>query len=313
MLKILIGDQAFKAGMDLYFARHDGEAATIEQFVACFAEASGQDLGPFSRWYDQAGTPRVTVERRQDAAGGLRLLVRQETPPTPGQPEKRPQVIPIACGFVNPDGSATPSRIIVLEGAEAEFAFPDAAPGATPSLLRGFSAPVNLEVELSDEELLTLARLDSDPFNRWQSLQSLAMKLLRRSAAAVRGGLPALTHDGWPRPGPPSCRMASRTRLSPRWRSRCRASRTSPARPAPTSIPRRSTSPAARCARRSAARSSRWRRRRGLRSPMTALILPTPLRPSAGRSATPRSTSWRWAARRRAAPPPSGSSRPRTT
>jgi aminopeptidase N len=196
MLKLLIGGEAFKAGMDLYFARHDGDAATIEQFLACFAETSGQDLSAFSRWYDQAGTPRVTVERRQDASTGLRLVLRQETPPTPGQPEKRPQVIPIACGLVNPDGTATPTRVLVLDRAEAEFTFPEAAPGATPSLLRGFSAPVNLEVELSDAELLTLARLDSDPFNRWQSLQSLAMKLLKRSAAGVREGLPALTHDG---------------------------------------------------------------------------------------------------------------------
>ncbi len=197
MLKLLIGDQAFKAGMDLYFARHDGEAATIEQFVACFAESSGRDLGPFSRWYDQAGTPRVTVQHHYDAAqGAMRLRIRQETPPTPGQPEKRPQVVPIAAGIVSANGASTPTQILVLEEAEAEFVFENVAPDATPSLLRGFSAPVNLEIELSDTELLTLARLDSDPFNRWQSLQSLAMKVLKRSAAAVRQGEPALTHDG---------------------------------------------------------------------------------------------------------------------
>ncbi len=94
--------------------------------------------------------------------------------------------------------------MLVLDRAEAEFTFPDAAPGATPSLLRGFSAPVNLEVELSDDELLRLARLDSDPFNRWQSLQSLAMKLLKRSATGVREGLPALTHDGLGTRSPPA-------------------------------------------------------------------------------------------------------------
>jgi len=195
MLKLLIGDEAFAAGISLYFERHDGEAATIEQFLACFAEASGRDLAHFSLWYEQAGTPRVSVERRyDDAARRLTLVMRQETPPTPGQPEKRPQVIPIAAGLVG--ARATPTRLLVLDAEEAEFTFEDAASDATPSLFRGFSAPVNVEIALSDAELLALARHDSDPFNRWQSLQTLAMSVLKRSVAALREGRPALTHDG---------------------------------------------------------------------------------------------------------------------
>jgi aminopeptidase N len=197
MLKLLIGAEAFAAGMDLYFQRHDGEAATIEQFLGCFAETSGRDLDHFSRWYDQAGTPRVTVAARYDeGARALRLDMRQETPPTPGQPEKRPQVVPIAAGVVGSDGWSSPTQLLVLDQAEASFTIDDVGPGSVPSLLRGFSAPVNLALDLADAELLTLARNDTDSFNRWQSLQSLAMNLLKRSAAEGRAGRPALTHPG---------------------------------------------------------------------------------------------------------------------
>jgi len=197
MLKLLIGAEAFAAGMDLYFRRHDGEAATIEQFIACFAEASGQDLAQFSRWYDQAGTPRVSVSRTYDAdRRELRLAVRQETAPTPGQPEKQPQVIPIAAALVGANGVSTPTQVFVLDRAEAVFTFPDAAPDATPSLFRGFSAPVNMALDLGEDELLALVRLDDDPFGRWQALQSLAMNLLKASTAEIRAGRPPIAHAG---------------------------------------------------------------------------------------------------------------------
>jgi aminopeptidase N len=197
MLKLLIGDEAFAAGMDLYFRRHDGDAATIEQFIACFAEASGRDLQHFSQWYDQAGTPRVSVERRYDAERrALHLTMRQSTPPTPGQPEKRPQVIPVATGLVGADGAEQGAEVLVLDHDEQVFTLTDVDPGATPSMFRGFSAPVNLSLGLTEEELLLLARRDSDPFNRWQSLQTLAMTVLTRSSAAVRAGGRPLGHDG---------------------------------------------------------------------------------------------------------------------
>jgi aminopeptidase N len=199
MLKLLIGDQAFKAGMDLYFTRHDGEAATIEQFIACFAETSGRDLVHFSQWYDQAGTPLVTVRRSYDEQSDeLALTLRQHTSATPGQPEKQPQVIPVLLGFVGQQGEAVGSdpALVVLDAPETTVRFTGIPKTAVPSLFRSFSAPVNIDLDLEDSELLTLARHDSDPFNRWQSLQTLAMRTLTRSAQAVRKGKPALAHDG---------------------------------------------------------------------------------------------------------------------
>jgi aminopeptidase N len=198
MLKLLIGDDAFKAGMDLYFARHDGDAATIEQFIACFAETSGTDLTHFSQWYDQAGTPRVAVSRSyNEVTRELVLTLSQKTPPTPGQPDKQPQVIPVALGFVdNADEASTADQtVIVLDRPELTIRFPDMAKTAVPSLFRGFSAPVNIDLDLTEQELLTLARRDRDPFTRWQSLQTLAMRTLKRSTEAVRKGRPALVHD----------------------------------------------------------------------------------------------------------------------
>jgi aminopeptidase N len=199
MLKLLIGDQAFKAGMDLYFTRHDGDAATIEQFVACFAETSGRDLTHFSQWYDQAGTPRVTVRRSYDEASNeLSLTLRQHTAATPGQLEKKPQVIPVALGFVGQNGDVAVSEqtLVILDMPETTIRFSGIPKTAVPSLFRGFSAPVNIDLDLDDRELLTLASHDSDPFNRWQSLQTLAMRTLTRSAHAVREGKPALAHEG---------------------------------------------------------------------------------------------------------------------
>jgi aminopeptidase N len=188
MLKRIIGDAAFAAGMALYFKRHDGEAATIEQFLTCFAETSGRDLTAFALWYAQAGTPRVTVGRRYDATERrLTLLVAQETPPTPGEPEKQPQVIPISYGLVSSEG-ATEDRLFVLDGASATFDIDDVPPNAVPSLFRGFSAPVNVEMDLTDAELLTLAARDSDPYNRWQAFQNLAVRQLKSLAAAFHAG-----------------------------------------------------------------------------------------------------------------------------
>jgi aminopeptidase N len=202
MLKLLIGDKAFKKGMDLYFKRHDGEAATIEQFIACFAQ-SKKDLTHFSQWYHQGGTPTVTVKRRNDPKTGLvSLHISQSTAATPGQPTKSPQVIPLAFGFVNPNARSVQSQlhsktqVITLDTSETILQVPQASKDAVPSMLRGFSAPVNLEMDLSDDELLTLARLDPDPFNRWQSLQTLSSIIIQRSVERIRAGKAPLTHNG---------------------------------------------------------------------------------------------------------------------
>ncbi|WP_406856879.1 aminopeptidase N [Alsobacter sp. KACC 23698] len=197
MLKTLVGPEAFKAGMDLYLNRCDGTAATVEDFLACFAEASGMDLSHFSLWYRQSGTPSVAVRSHYDAqARTLRLDFAQSTPPTPGQPEKSPVVIPIRLGLVGRGGAAlalTPADheplaegLFVLDRTADSITFRDVPVVPVPSLLRGFSAPVRLEQELSSEDLLTLFRHDEDPFNRWQAAQSYAMRLMVRAVEAVR-------------------------------------------------------------------------------------------------------------------------------
>ncbi len=190
MLRILIGPAKFREGMDLYFARHDGEAAIVEQFIQCFADVSGRDMTPFMRWYDQAGTPIVTVEQAYDAKSGtLRLDFRQETAPTPGQSEKGPQVIPIRLGLIGEDGhEMVPEEIVVLDGATTSRTFSGLVQRPIPSLLRGFSAPVKLVIARGDGDQLTLARHDTDPFNRWQALQDAAGDLLKRSVASIRDG-----------------------------------------------------------------------------------------------------------------------------
>ncbi len=193
MLKALTGEAAFKRGMDLYFQRCDGTAATMEDFIACFAEASGRDLSQFMRWYDQAGTPQVRAAHSYDAASRtLTLSLTQSTPATPGQDTKAPFVIPIRLGLISSagqalampglDGSSAAEAMIVLDSREATFVFGNVEEQPVPSLLRGFSAPVKLRIALTRDELLTLARFDTDPFNRWQALQELAMRHLVQSA-----------------------------------------------------------------------------------------------------------------------------------
>ena len=118
MIKTLLGPEQFRDGMDLYFTRHDGDAATVEQFVQCFADVSGRDLTQFMRWYSQAGTPELTVSPSYDArAHTYRLDIAQTVPPTPGQPHKKPMVIPLALGLVGSDGRDLP---LTLDGRPLE-------------------------------------------------------------------------------------------------------------------------------------------------------------------------------------------------
>jgi aminopeptidase N len=206
MLKVLLGPELFRKGMDLYFTRHDGEAATVEQFVQCFADVSGRDLVQFMGWYSQAGTPEVTVTANYDGqARNYRLDIAQTVPPTPGQPHKEPMVIPLALGLVGRDGRdlplmldgrPLPRGVVTLAKAGETLVFGDVAERPLPSLNRGFSAPVKLSVQIAPDDLRFLAAHDSDPFNRWQAVQTLAMALLVGNAAALRGGEPARDDDG---------------------------------------------------------------------------------------------------------------------
>ena len=201
MLSNLVGPETFRKGSDLYFSRFDGQAVTIEDFVDCMAEVSGQDLGQFMRWYSQAGTPEIDAFGEYDYANSrYRLILRQRTPATPGQPEKQALHIPIRLGLVGTksgrdlsmtlDGeSLGRDAVIHLREDEQEFIFTDIEEAPVPSLLRGFSAPVKLSFPYSREDLAFLMAHDSDGFNRWDAGQRLTLLALDDLIAAHRNGV----------------------------------------------------------------------------------------------------------------------------
>jgi len=206
MLHTVIGPEAFRRGMDLYVARHDNSAVTIEDFVGAMQDASGVDLTRFRAWYAQAGTPTLSLADEYDpATRRYTLTVRQETKPTPGQPDKQPLPVPLAMGLLDPAGTALPTRfagenearagtrVLLLEQAEQRFVFEDVAALPVPSLLRGFSAPVKL-AGLSRERLRFLAANDTDAFVRWESGQQYATAVMLDLVAAQQRG-EALTLD----------------------------------------------------------------------------------------------------------------------
>ena len=188
MLKTLIGAEAFRQGMDLYFERWDGHATTVEEFIRCFAETSGQDLTDFFAWYEQAGTPKVSLAHRYDAeARTLTLELSQTTPPTPGQPDKRPLPVPVIVGLLDTegrtlaferDGQAVDETLVVLDGAAKTVILTgvDAAP--VVSALRGFSSPVTLRTDARASDRYVQLAGDPDLFNRWESGQELARALI---------------------------------------------------------------------------------------------------------------------------------------
>ncbi|KFF49944.1 aminopeptidase N [Gammaproteobacteria bacterium MFB021] len=206
MLRHLLGWEDFRRGSDLYFARFDGQAVRIEDFVACMAEVSGLDLDQFMRWYAQAGTPEIDAHGEYDyATGEYHLRLSQRTPATPGQSEKLPLHVPIRLGLVGTKsghdltlkladgkgGSETLGKdaVIHLREAEQTFVFQDVEEAPVPSLLRGFSAPVKLRYPYSREELAFLLTHDSDGFNRWDAGQRLTMLALDDLIAAHRNGV----------------------------------------------------------------------------------------------------------------------------
>jgi aminopeptidase N len=212
MIHTLLGAERFRQGMDLYFARHDGQAVTTDDFVAAMADAGGADLGQFRRWYEQAGTPVVEAQGAYDAAArAYTLTLRQSCPPTPGQPEKLPFHIPFEVGLVDPAGQDMPlrlageaaaagtTRVLSLKAAEERYTFVDVAQSPVPSLLRDFSAPVYLKFEYRDAELAHLMAHDSDAFNRWEAGQRLATRLMLDCIAAGRLDVPAIFLDAFAR------------------------------------------------------------------------------------------------------------------
>ncbi|HEX3338329.1 MAG TPA: aminopeptidase N [Pseudolabrys sp.] len=206
MVQTLVGQEKFRVGMDLYFARHDGEAATVEQFIQCFADASGRDLTQFMRWYNQAGTPEVTVSGKFDAARKAYILeCKQTVPPTPGQTAKEPMVIPLSLGLVGRNGHDLALKfstgepmvrdVVVLNKPVARFEFVNIDEDPVISINRGFSAPIKLITDLAATDLAFLAAHDADPFNRWQALQTISVRLLVDNVAALRSGRPTRSDD----------------------------------------------------------------------------------------------------------------------
>ncbi|KJZ21037.1 aminopeptidase N [Loktanella sp. S4079] len=204
MLKRLVGDADYKKALDLYFERHDGDAATIEDWLQVFEDATGRDLSQFAKWYSQAGTPRVSVSDSY-ADGTYTLTLRQDTPATPGQDHKDPMVIPVAVGLLNDNGDeVVPTRVLELTQAEQSFTFEGLAGKPVPSILRDFSAPVILEHDRSNAERAFLLAHDTDQFNRWDAGRSLAQDVLLQmvqngaspDAAYLDGLLAVLRNDG---------------------------------------------------------------------------------------------------------------------
>ena len=201
MLQTMLGKEKFKEGLRLYLERNDGKAATCEDFINAVAQAADRDLSQFFLWYGQAGTPRVTVKSYWDPeAHTYTLVASQSTPATPGQPEKKPFLIPIAVGLVDSTGHDIPlqledeeapgaeTRVLELKDAESEWTFVNVPEKPVPSLLREFSAPVILDYNYSREELAFLAGHDSDPFNRWDAMNRLMLASLEEICDAVESG-----------------------------------------------------------------------------------------------------------------------------
>jgi aminopeptidase N len=201
MMQTLVGRAGFARGMTLYFQRHDGKAVTCDDFAEAIADANPDSalarlLPQFKRWYSQAGTPRLQATGHYDAqARTYTLTLSQRCEPTPGQPDKAPFVIPVSIGLVGADGSALPlalqegaasgthSHLHVLASASETLTFLNVEQEPVPSILRGFSAPVILDMDYGDAQLLTLLAHDSDPFNRWEAGQRLALRCAIESIA----------------------------------------------------------------------------------------------------------------------------------
>ncbi len=210
MIHTLIGADAFRKGMDLYFARFDGQAVTCEDFVAAMQDASGLDLTQFKRWYTQAGTPKLVVRSNYDAATQRYTLdIEQQFPLTPyeermakdGLPQERgPYHLPLVIGLLDSSGCALPlqlagevspgttSRVLQVREARQSFVFEGVAAEPVPSLLRGFSAPVTLDYPYTTAQLTHLMAFDTDAVNRWEAGQRLATDILLAGVAAFQRG-----------------------------------------------------------------------------------------------------------------------------
>ena len=194
MLHTLLGPELFRKGSDLYFERHDGQAVTVEDFVAAMSDVSGRDFSQFMHWYRQAGTPVLKVKGEFDkASASYTLKVSQSCPATPESAEKQPYHIPFRLGLLGESGelplvlqgeqeksqTQLTTRVLEVTKAEQTFVFQGVSEEPVPSLLRGFSAPVKLQYNYSRDELARLMRLDPDGYCRWDASQQLALQVIQ--------------------------------------------------------------------------------------------------------------------------------------
>lgn len=200
MIRTIVGMEDFRKGMDLYFERHDGDAATIEDFIAVFAQVSGRDFSQFSLWYDQAGTPSVTVDTQwSEGTSSFTVTLEQALAPTPGQPDKKAMHIPLSYALIGADGE---NYAIAPDGYDAEgdkdvlhltertqsFTFSGLKSKPVLSINRGLSAPINVHMQQSEVDLAHIAVYDSDAVGQWQALQNLAMGQLIASTKSIENG-----------------------------------------------------------------------------------------------------------------------------
>jgi len=217
MLAHLVGEEGFRRGTDLYFERHDGQAVTTDDFVAAIEDANGADFSQFKNWYSQAGTPVLNITQQYDAKQQrYRLTVSQHCEPTPGQPEKKSFHIPFAIGLLDEKGNEMPlqllgespavsaantinsgTRVLHVQDDTQVFEFENIRTAPGPSLLRGFSAPVKLQTDLSDEQCYFLMGHDNDPFNRWEAGQQMAVKIITSLAEAQQRGETLVLSDDY--------------------------------------------------------------------------------------------------------------------
>ncbi|MDD3288308.1 MAG: aminopeptidase N [Alphaproteobacteria bacterium] len=203
MIQTLAGRKGFKKGLNLYIKRHDGQAATCENFVSAMADANNLDLKQFMLWYSQAGTPALNVKSKyNEKKKTFTLNVKQSCPPTPGQPKKLPFHIPFAIGLLNPkakNADMMGTKVLSLRKAQEKFVFKNVRAEPIPSLLREFSAPVRLNYSYTESDLLFLMSKDSDAFNRWEAGQKLFMKYIlsgkKRLPAKFINALRAVLRD----------------------------------------------------------------------------------------------------------------------
>ena len=199
MIRTILGADLFRQGMDLYFERHDGEAATVEDFLKVFEDVSGRDLSQFSLWYHQAGTPNLTITAAYRAeAAELVLEIEQSVPPTPSESRKRLMHIPLAFGLIGKDGkdidyghvdgASVENGVIHVRKRRHTVRFSDVRERPALSLNRGFSAPITLSIEQTQDERTFLAGNDSDAFSRWQAFNALLTEALMTASRNIRGG-----------------------------------------------------------------------------------------------------------------------------